>query len=345
MKTVYTEDHRLQDGKSELIDGKLVPCFEMPKRAEIILARVRDRRLGEIVAPEDFGIEPVKRVHKAGFVEFLRVAWDDWVKAHGAYDALPLNWMTRGMRAVEPESIDGRLGYYSFDAGTPITAGTWRAITAAANVALTGRKLVSAGAAAAFALCRPPGHHAGSDFYGGYCFFNNAAIAAQAFRDASAERVAILDVDYHHGNGTQEIFYERSDVLTVSIHADPKQEYPFFAGHADEIGAGAGRGFHLNLPLRWGATWDAYKPALETAMRRIRGFSPDALVVSLGVDTFEQDPISKFKLKGDDYSRMGETIAGAGRPTLFVMEGGYAVEALGVNVVNVLEGFEQGAKR
>jgi len=131
MKTVYTDDHRLQDGKSELIDGKLVPCFEMPKRADIILARVRAAKLGEVVAPEDFGLDPVRRVHKANFVEFLRTAWDEWVKAHGAYDALPLNWLARGMRSIEPEAIDGRLGFYSFDAGTPITAGTWRAAAAA----------------------------------------------------------------------------------------------------------------------------------------------------------------------------------------------------------------------
>ncbi len=344
MRTVYTEDHRLQDGKAELIDGKLQPCFEMPKRAEIIIERVRDQRLGEVVPPQEFGQDPIVRVHKPDFVEFLRVAWGDWVKAHGTWDALPLNWSAPGMRRIIPEAIDGRLSYYSFDAGTPITAGTWRAITQAANVALTGRQMVTAGERAVFALCRPPGHHAGSCFYGGYCFFNNAAIAAQGFRDSGAARVAVLDVDYHHGNGTQEIFYERADVLTTSIHADPKQEYPFFLGHADETGAGAGAGHHLNLPLRWGAKWDVYKPALETAMRRIRDYAPDAIVVSLGVDTFEEDPISKFKLKRDDYSRIGEMIAGAGKPTLFVMEGGYAVDALGVNVVNVLAGFEGAAK-
>jgi acetoin utilization deacetylase AcuC-like enzyme len=344
MRTVFTEDHRFQDGKAELIDGKLQPCFESPKRAEIIVGRVRDRRLGEVVPPRDFGLDPIKRVHTPDFVEFLKIAWSDWTKTHGDYDALPLNWSAPGMRRILPETIDGRLSYYSFDAGTPITAGTWRAITQAANVALTGRKMVAAGERAVFALCRPPGHHAGSGFYGGYCFFNNAAVAAQAFRDSGAARVAVLDVDYHHGNGTQEIFYERADVLTISIHADPKQEYPFFLGHADETGAGAGVGHHLNLPLRWGAAWSVYKPALETAMGRIRDYGPDAIVVSLGVDTFEEDPISKFKLKRDDYNRIGEMIAGAGRPTLFVMEGGYAVDALGINVVNVLEGFEGAAK-
>ncbi len=343
MKTVYSDDHRLQDGKAELIDGKLMPCFEMPRRADIVLARVRDQKLGEVVGPREFGLDPVRRVHRPRFVEFLKTAWDEWVKTHGDYDALPLTWAARGMRSdVIPEIIDGKLSYYSIDAGTPITAGTWKAITSAANVALTGAGLVDAGERAVFALCRPPGHHAGSDFYGGYCFFNNAAVAAQEFRESGADRVAILDVDYHHGNGTQEIFYSRPDIFTVSIHADPRQEYPFFLGHADEIGAAAGEGFHLNLPLRWGSAWDAYKGAMETAVARIRDYGADALVISLGVDTFEKDPISKFKLRHEDYLQIGRMIAGLGLPTLFVFEGGYAVDELGVNAVNVLQGFEQG---
>ena len=241
--------------------------------------------------------------------------------------------------------IDGKLSYYSFDAGTPITAGTWRAITAAANVALTGQAMVAAGESAVFSLCRPPGHHAGSDFYGGYCFFNNAAVAAQAFIDGGAGRVAVLDVDYHHGNGTQEIFYERDDVLTISIHADPKQEFPYFLGHADETGVGRGKGFHVNLPLRWGSAWDKYEAALEAAVKGLIRYGPEAVVVSLGVDTFEHDPISKFKLRHDDYLRIGQAIAKAAKPTLFVMEGGYAVEALGVNAVNVLTGYEQVSRR
>ncbi|MFO1062110.1 MAG: histone deacetylase family protein [Dongiaceae bacterium] len=340
MKTIYSDDHRLQDGKSELIDGKLLPCFEMPRRADMIRARVEATGLGPILPPEKFGLAPLLRVHSRNFVEFLRTAWDQWVVQHGDYDALPLNWRAPGMRRVEPEVIDGKLSYYSFDAGTPITAGTWKAITAAADVALTGRRLVSDGERAVFSLCRPPGHHAGSDFYGGYCFLNNAAIAAQSFRDHGAERVAVLDVDYHHGNGTQEIFYSRGDVLFASIHADPRQEYPFFLGFADETGEGKGEGCNLNLPLRWGSDWSQYGPALDVALSRIERFGADVLVVSLGVDTFEHDPISKFKLTHDDYLAIGRRIAGLGLPTLFVMEGGYAVEALGVNAVNVLAGFE-----
>ena len=346
MKTIYTDEHRHQDGKLELIDGKFVPPFEMPRRAQIVIDRVKAMKLGPIQPPEEFGLEPVRRVHDKGFVEFLRTAWDEWVQAHGAYDALPLAWHTRGFRKNPPvpESIDGKLSYYAIDAGTPIVAGTWRAVTAAANVALTGAKLVKAGERAVFALCRPPGHHAGSDFYGGYCFFNNVAIAAQWLRDAGCKKLAILDVDYHHGNGTQEMFYRRADVLTISIHADPRQEYPFFLGHADETGKGKGAGFHLNLPLRWYSAWDRYEEAMQAAMKKLRKYGPEVILVSLGLDTFKEDPISKFKLEHEDYLRIGEMIAAAGKPTLFVMEGGYAVEALGVNTVNVLTGFEQGGR-
>jgi acetoin utilization deacetylase AcuC-like enzyme len=339
MKTIYSDAHRLQDGQSELIDGKLQRCFECPERADLVLARVRDVGLGEVIGPDDFGLAPVRRVHDARFLRFLETAWDAWVAAHGAYDALPLAWPTRGMRHREPETIDGKLSYFSFDAGTPITAGTWTAARAAANVALTGARLIADGDPAAFALCRPPGHHAAGDLYGGYCFLNNAAIAAQALRDGGAARVAILDIDYHHGNGTQAIFYDRADVLFASLHGHPEQEYPYFLGYADETGEAAGEGFNLNLPMPWGTDFTVWSAALEQACGRIAAFAPDALVVSLGVDTFERDPISRFRLKSEDYPRIGARIAALAVPTLFVMEGGYAVAEIGVNAVNVLTGF------
>ncbi len=347
MHTIYSEEHRHQDGNVELFEGKVVKPHEIPRRAEIVLGQVKARKLGDVVGPSDFGLDPILKVHDAGFVDFLRTCWDEWVKSGRDFDALPHVWPVPGLlppgapRRV-PDSIDGRLGFYGIDAGTPIVAGTWRAVHASAQVALTGQRLVATGERAAFALCRPPGHHAGSNFYGGYCFLNNAAIAAQAFRDAGAKKVAILDVDYHHGNGTQEIFYRRDDVLTVSIHADPKQEFPYFLGHADERGHGLGEGHHMNLPLPWGSAWDRYGEAMDQAIRRITDDSIEVLVVSLGLDTFEHDPISRFKLRHEDYFAMGRKIARCDLPTLFVMEGGYAVDALGVNTVNVLEGFEQG---
>ncbi|RJF85026.1 histone deacetylase family protein [Azospirillum cavernae] len=341
MIIIHSEEHRLQSGRSELNDGQLVPCYEKPERADIIRDRLAAIGVGPMVTPDPHGLEPLARVHDAGYLSFLQSAWDEWLVEHGDWDALPLNWVAPGMhRRVVPRSIDGRLGYYSFDAGTPITAGTWRAATAAANSALTGADRLRAGDRSAFALCRPPGHHAGRAYYGGYCFLNNAAIAAQSLRDNGAARVAVLDVDYHHGNGTQEIFWERGDVLFVSLHADPIDEFPYFSGHADETGAGAGAGATLNLPLPWGTDWAAYAEALAVAARRIGDFAPDALVVSLGADTYGGDPISRFRLLSEDFLRMGAALAAMNLPTLFVMEGGYAVADLGVNVGNVLTGFE-----
>ncbi len=175
---------------------------------------------------------------------------------------------------------------------------------------------------------------------GGYCFLNNAAIATQAFLDQGARRVAILDVDYHHGNGTQDIFYRRDDVLFASIHGDPRVEYPYFLGYADERGEGAGEGCNHNYPLAHGSGWDLWSAALDDACVQIAGYAPDALVISLGVDTYKEDPISQFRLDSPDYLRMGERIARLGLPTLFIMEGGYAVEAIGINAVNVLQGYE-----
>ncbi|HEX2527844.1 MAG TPA: histone deacetylase family protein [Geminicoccus sp.] len=343
MRTIFSPDHALHHGRSELIDGQLQPCFEKPERAELVRARVEAVGLGPVEAPVEFGLEPIRRVHAPDYVAFLETAWDEWVKVHGNYDALPLVWPTPGLRRVLPDAIDGKLGYYSIDAGTPITGGTWRAIRAGANVALTGAAAIARGSERAiFSLCRPPGHHAGSNFFGGYCYFNNAAIAAQHLLDQGANRVAILDVDYHHGNGTQEIFYNRADVLVLNIHADPKQEYPYFLGHADEAGAGAGEGFNVNYPLPWGTAWPSWNEALEAACARLVAYRPNAVVVSLGVDTFAKDPISHFRLETDHFPLIGRRIARLDLPTHFVMEGGYAVEEIGVNAVGVLEGFEQG---
>jgi acetoin utilization deacetylase AcuC-like enzyme len=339
MITVYTDRHRLHHARGELTDGALMPAFERPERADAVLERVRGSGLGEVTEPDRFGRDPLTRVHTARYLDFLQSAWQEWQALHGDTDALPLAWPARGLRPIEPAHIDGRLGYYSFDAGTPITAGTWAAVSAGADVALTAAGLIADGARGAFALSRPPGHHAGADYFGGYCFLNNAAIAACHLLHRGAERVAILDVDYHHGNGTQDIFYERDDVLFCSIHCDPRQEFPFFLGHAEETGRGAGEGCNLNLPLAPGSDWAAWSEALEHALAAAGRYGPDALVVSLGVDTYERDPISAFRLRTDDYPRLGERIAALGLPTLFILEGGYAVPEIGDNVVNVLRGY------
>ena len=340
MITVFSEDHRLHFGKYELIDGHFVTPFECPSRLDRIMDRLEKAKLGKVVPPRDFGLNPIRRVHSQDYIAFMRTAHDKWRATHGDIDALPICWPTRNLRQIEPEEIEGKLSYYSFDSGTPITSGTWRAVTSAVNVALTGGELIQEGQSAVFSLCRPPGHHAAADMYGGYCFLNNAAIATQALLDAGAKRVAILDVDYHHGNGTQAIFYHRADVLFVSLHADPAQDFPFFLGCADETGENEGEGFNRNFPMRWGTGWPTYSESLERGLHHIRSFSPDVLVISLGVDTFEDDPISRFRLKSDHFLRLGTKIAKLSRPTLFIMEGGYAVDDIGVNVVNVLTGFE-----
>jgi acetoin utilization deacetylase AcuC-like enzyme len=241
---------------------------------------------------------------------------------------------------VRPKTIEALLGYYSFDGGASFVKGTWDAIKSSYDVALTAAGIVKAGERAAFALCRPPGHHAGAAFMGGYCYINNAAVTAQWFRDQGAARVSILDVDYHHGNGTQEIFYQRGDVQVLNLHGDPMTEYPFFLGHADERGAGEGEGFNHNYPMPFGTDWENWSAALEDACGKLRAYAPDVVVVSLGVDTFEKDPISRFKLKSADYPKIGRRIAALGLPTLFVMEGGYAVDEIGINAVGVLTGFE-----
>ncbi len=341
MKTVYSPLHAGHAGTMELMSGAIVPGFEKPSRAEIIKARVESEKLGPIMPPETHDLVAAKRIHKADYIDFLPTVYPEWEKLGRSGSAIPYTWPTRGLRGdVVPDTIDAKLGYYSFDAGAPFVKGTWEAIKSSYDVALTGARLVKDGEPAAFALCRPPGHHAGAGFMGGYCYINNAAVAAQWFLDQGARRVAILDVDYHHGNGTQEIFYSRADVQVLNLHGDPMVEYPYFLGHADEHGEGAGEGFNVNYPLSFGTSWEAWNAALDDACAKLSAYGPDVVVVSLGVDTFEKDPISQFKLRSSDYPKIGERIAKLGLPTLFVMEGGYAVEEIGVNAVGVLTGFE-----
>jgi acetoin utilization deacetylase AcuC-like enzyme len=326
----------------ELHRGELVPCFERPERAELILRAVRGAGL-EVNEPPELPIEALGRVHDAAFVEFLRTAHGEWRAAGKRGFMLPSAFPARGLRQDHvPTGINGKMGYYCFDPGTPIVEGTWVAAFAAARCAVAAAASVADGARSAYALCRPPGHHAGRATYGGYCFLNNAALAAQHLRDRGAGRVAVLDVDAHHGNGTQEIFWDRADVLYVSIHGTPETEYPYFLGHADERGAGAGEGFNRNFPMPPDTTWTEYDRTLGEALDVVARFAPDALVVSLGVDTFEGDPISPFALRGEHFPLVGRRLAALGAPTVLVQEGGYAVAEIGANVVGVLAGFEAG---
>ncbi len=338
MKYVRSDDHRLHFPEGELFGGELVRPFECPERWEYVVAALDQAGLVDVVDPMPLDEERVAMVHRADYLQFLASAWDQWLAAGYHRDALPSVFPARNMSQVVPDHIDGKLGYYTFALETAITAGTWQAAAASAAIAQTAQQLVTGGERSAFALCRPPGHHAAADLYGGYCFLNNAAIAATGFLADGADRVAILDVDFHHGNGTQSIFYDRADVLFCSIHGDPRHEFPHFLGYADERGVADGVGYNANYPLAPGTGFGLWAQALDDACRRIVEHRPDALVVSLGVDTFEADPISSFKLTSNDFSTYGRTIGSLGLPTVYVMEGGYAVEQIGINTTNVLTG-------
>ena len=318
----------------EMHNGDWVPHVDTPARAQVVVDH-----LGALEPARDFGLEPIARVHAAEYLTFLQNAHRLWLEAGRGGDAIGYTWPIVRRRPLALDRIDAQLGRFSYDSGTPITAATWSSVYWGAQTALTGlQTLLDGEAATAFALCRPPGHHAGADYLGGYCYLNNAAIAARAAADAG-RRVAILDIDYHHGNGTQDIFYGDGDVFFASIHGDPVTEYPFYWGHADEIGEGAGRGANLNLPLPRGTGLAGYLHALDTALAAISAHGAELVVVSFGADTYEADPICHFTIGTDDYPRIAERIAALGLATLVVMEGGYAVDALAANVTAFLSGF------
>ncbi|WP_373487161.1 histone deacetylase family protein [Blastomonas sp.] len=334
MKTFFDAQQHDHAPAVELHNGAYVPYAEHRGRMESVLAA-----LDQVESPRDFGMEPIRRVHGDAYLDFLQGAHARWVAAGRSGDAHGYAWPVVGRRPLNLNRIDADLGQFSFDASSPIAAGTWGSAYWAAQSALAATEAVMDGERAAFALCRPPGHHCGADYLGGYCFLNNVAIAAEAAIAAGRGRIAILDIDYHHGNGTQDIFYDRGDVLFVSIHADPASDYPFFWGHADERGTGAGEGATLNLPLPRGTDMNAYRAALDISLRAISDFGADMLCVSFGADTFAGDPISQFALQTAEYTPIAQAIAGLGLPTVITMEGGYAVDALGANVASFLAGF------
>lgn len=340
MRIIYSEDHKLRDARTELHDGRLVTPFEAPFRAEWILAAVREAGFADVVAPDPHGLETARKVHDAAYLEFLRTVWERWVAAGHTGEAIANSFAVRRTSQRIPENIVGAIGHYANAADTSITQGTYEATIAAMRCALTGADWLAAGNRFAFALCRPPGHHAGIDLFGGYCFINNAAVAAQRLRDHGAAKVAVLDVDFHHGNGTQDIFYRRGDVFTASLHGDPAHAFPYFLGHAEETGAEGGSGANRNYPLPPGTTWETWSAALADALARIGTFGAEAIVVSLGVDTFERDPISFFRLTSEDFIRLGQAISATKVPVLVCMEGGYGVPEIGLNVANVLTGLE-----
>ncbi len=344
MRVVHSPLHRQHAPEFEVTGGRPIPTYEVAARAEVILAALQAEGGFDAAEPRGFGTEPILAVHDAGLLRYLETAWDEWRRrGTGESAILPDTLLHARLRegqgeAPEPESPCGRVGFWCFDTATPIVAGTYPAARAAVDVALTAAEAVLAGERVAYALCRPPGHHAGPALFGGYCYLNNAAIAAAWLAAHGAGPVGVLDLDFHHGNGTQQIFYERPDVVFASLHADPRGTFPYFTGHAEETGAGPGTGHNLNLPLPPGTDESAYAAALETGLDWLGERTAGPLVVSLGLDTHERDPIGSFKLPTEAFERLGAMVAALGRPLVVVREGGYFVPALGDGVRRWLRG-------
>ncbi|NNE95871.1 MAG: histone deacetylase family protein, partial [Acidimicrobiales bacterium] len=293
----------------------------------------------DLIEPDPVDLDLVRQVHDPFYIEFLATAWTRWLtRTNPGPAAMGYTWPGRGMRPERPDNLLGQLGYHSFAADCSIVEGTWEAVQASAAVATTAADRAH-DSGPVFGLCRPPGHHASTDQFGGYCYVNNAAVAAQRLLNRGARRVAVLDVDYHHGNGTQEIFYDRADVMVVSIHADPSFEFPWFSGYDHETGEGPGEGSNLNLPLPAGTDFAGWNAVLSRGLATISDADVDGVVVSLGVDTFDRDPLGTFDIQTDDFTAMADRIAGLGVPTVVVQEGGYAVDEIGRNVAAFLAGM------
>jgi acetoin utilization deacetylase AcuC-like enzyme len=340
VKVYYSEAHRKHEPPFEVFDGGLrVPYMENPDRMDRILNALNETDWVQIVAPNDFGLDPIYAVHDKEYVEFLASCWTEWLatEAKDKSTLLPATFALR-RHPQKPTSLLGRAGYYMMDLSACIVEGTYAAALASANCALNAAEGVANGEQSAFALCRPPGHHAGKDYAGGYCFINNASVAANWL--SARGKVAILDIDYHCGNGTQDIFYDRADVLTISIHADPHVEYPYYAGYVNETGTGAGTGFHRNFPLEKATDDTRYLSALEGALGLIRNFAPAYLVISAGMDIYADDPLGTIKVTTDGIGEIGKRISAAGLSTVIIMEGGYNNDALGRNIVSFLGAFK-----
>ncbi|MDU8913681.1 histone deacetylase family protein [Aestuariicoccus sp. MJ-SS9] len=338
MKAFFHDRQWVHDPKHFMANGALKPNPEQPERIARLTAGAEAAGC-TFETPRDAGMGPIAAIHTAEYLTFLENIYTRWRRIEGAGEEVIPNIHPANRTDSYPKSAVGQAGYHQADTACPIAKGTWEAAYWSAQTAVAGAESLLDGTRAAYSLSRPPGHHAFGDLAGGFCFLNNSAIAAQHLL-AAGHRPAILDVDVHHGNGTQGIFYERGDVLTVSLHAHPERFYPFFWGHAQERGAGAGLGANLNIPLARGTGDDDFLVALAVAHQRIRAFGCTALVVALGLDAFIDDPFKGLAITTPGFARIGEAIAGLGLPTLFVQEGGYLCDALGDNLTSVLSGFQ-----
>ena len=341
MITVFDETQRNHAPREFIVSGRPQPIPEIPERVDMLMEGVR-RIGGPVVAPPDIFGGTLALVHDRRYIQFLTTLWERWQRVPGAAETPTPNVFALGRASLPPvgypESVVGQCGWHLGDGSCPITPRTWEAARASAATAAHGAKLVLEGERLAYALCRPPGHHAAADMAAGFCYFNNAAIAAALLTEAG-RRTAILDIDVHHGNGTEAIFYDRADVLTVSIHAHPKRFYPFFWGYAEETGRGEGEGFNLNLPLERGTAITPYRAALEAALTRIADFAPDVLVLAAGLDIAVDDPFRGFAIATPEFEVIGRDIAQLGKPMLVVQEGGYPSPSLGPNLASLLKGL------
>lgn len=324
------------DPPHEIGLGEVVrPVWERAERAAVLADAVATAGLPTTPAIPH-GEAPWRAVHDPGLVDWLRDGWAAWRAAGGPPVLIPDTFAHRSWRTRRPTSPIGVAGWWVTDTATPLVEGSWTAAVAAVDAALTAVDLVlDDGHAAAHAVTRPPGHHAGRSYVGGFCLVNHAAIAATALR-SRVGRVAVLDVDHHHGNGTQELFLTDPDVLYVSLHADPAGAYPWFTGFADEVGEGAGRGTTRNLPLPMGTDDDGYLAALGAACETVDAHDPAVVVLSLGTDTAATDPVGGLGLSAAAYPRIGRAVAALGRPVVSVQEGGYDLDRIGPDTVAVL---------
>ena len=344
LSVITSNDHRLHDPEFDIYSGSLVRRFEVPERVDRIREALADGPF-EMKPPTAHGIDPVLRVHNPDLVDFLATAWKEYTAVVASPQAVIAETfihpgLVEGMPVGRPPLTNGygRLGWFCFDTSSPVVEGSWPAALASVDIALSGVDRLLAGERVVYSLCRPPGHHATRSAFGGFCLLNNAAIAAQALLDAGASRVTVIDVDAHHGNGTQQIFYQRGDVQFVSIHMDPEWNYPWFMGRAHERGDGRGAGANLNLPLPVGTTGDHYLTDLTTGIDALNAFDPDYVVVSLGVDPAAGDPTAGLSLTTDDFNAVGRVIGTIDRPLLIVQEGGYQLHRVGADVRAVLDG-------
>ena len=321
-----------------LSKGHLVSYPESPDRARALLEGARQAG-AQICANRKFPEDIFNVIHAPRYVKFLKDAHADWAMIEGVASELMPSLRPTLPPLIESKHIMGRAGRFMMDFSCAITAKTWSSVSASAMTALTAADMVVKGERVVYALCRPPGHHAYANRASGFCYLNNTALAAQHLRERH-ERVAILDIDVHHGNGTQAIFYKRPDVLTVSIHADPAAYYPYYWGSAAEIGEANGKGYNLNLPLAVGSGDDTWQQALFAALIKIEKFKPGALVIALGLDAHEADPLKGGTVTQAGFARMAEAIATLDLPTVIVQEGGYLTEHLPDNLAMFLASYE-----